>query len=48
MAPDRTAYPVYTRDGSDGFPSEIAFDAQMEDYLSRLNPKKRYKALLDQ
>jgi hypothetical protein len=48
MPPDRAAYPVYTRDGCDGFPSEVMFTAQMEDYLSKLNPRKRHKALLDQ
>ena len=37
--------PILTGDGSDGFPVETEFDAQMEDYLQGLNPKKRAKAL---
>ncbi|GAA6063531.1 hypothetical protein JCM10212_006704 [Sporobolomyces blumeae] len=35
-----------TGDGNDGFPSELQFREQMEDYLGGLNPKKRAKALM--
>lgn len=37
--------PILTGDGTDGFPSELEFVQQMEDYLYGLNEKKRAKAL---
>lgn len=36
---------ILTRDGRDGFPAEVDFNEQVEDYLMGLNPKKRAKAL---
>ncbi|GAA6016677.1 hypothetical protein JCM10207_000145 [Rhodosporidiobolus poonsookiae] len=42
----RQQLPVLTGDGSDGFPSEVEFGEQMEEYLAGLNPKKRAKALM--
>ncbi|KAK4705266.1 hypothetical protein P7C70_g942, partial [Phenoliferia sp. Uapishka_3] len=37
---------VLTGDGTDGFPVEMEFEVQVEDYLQGLNPKKRAKALI--
>jgi hypothetical protein len=48
MSSSSSLHPVYTRDGRDGFPSEISFNAQVDEYLDGLNDKKREKALMTQ
>lgn len=42
-SPPRT---TFTRDGRDGFPAEQVFDAQVDEYINALNPRKREKALV--
>lgn len=39
---------MYTRDGKDGFPSELDFQGILVDYMEGLNPRKREKALMSQ
>ncbi|GAA5986378.1 hypothetical protein JCM11641_005361 [Rhodosporidiobolus odoratus] len=45
-AASRRELPVLTGDGTDGFPSEAAYEEQIEEYLEGLNEKKRAKALM--